>query len=872
MPTAIGIGLGMQYGEGPGWSGPSVPLQGNLPSLWLRADQGVYTGGSRQFYAADKAYLEASDTGNVLDPLTSDFAVSFWFYLDSATNHYAFSKGSSAQFFACIIDSSYRVRFLMGDGVGTDVDNTFTGAAGALSTWTHVVINCDRDGNAEAFINGVSAGTVSISGIAGSINTSRGFRLGTNGSSNPTIFYNGRLSKFSFSTRIYTAAEIAWLYNLKNGRLYGELGVAGTDGSNLLTGLVSYWNLNESTATSSAIDQHSTNDLSIVGAELLSNTGFETAGAGGADVFANWTETTAGTSTVNDETVDFDAGAHACRFDIDASNSNTTVGQSVLIIGNTYSVSCRVKQSSGSSTTVLRAQLGNTLLLFSSTTSWATQTGSGVCTSNTNFLLARGASAASLSLYFDTVSCKSSGINVGEGPASEIASDSIGSNHGLLTNFGGLTSSVWSTDIPTVFGSGMSLDLDGTNDMVNCGSDSSLDDLLNADCTFSIWVKLDTLPSVNARLFDKTNSSGVAGPAWYVQSDGTMTFTADFATDLNFRTVEALSTGTWYMVGVSYIASTKTAKIYINGTESTYSASTAAVGSIVSDAANSLGIGGALSVASRNIDGKLKDARIYTSALSAAQHAELAAGSEATGATPISRWKFDDGPQSGVTDGDPVVCWQSIDSNRRQLCQTTASKRPSYVASGINSKPAIDFDGTDDLLMASTAFLTGTSGTVIVVYRIDATVNTYKVLLGSSDESSSNRFIMFMGDGGTANRHINYQQQEADTADLLDGDSATNLNTNYCAVWQSDGTTVTARLNGTAQTLNADAGSNNGDWWSDTTAKDNVTIGARRSNAAVEDRFMDGKIAEIIVYPVNLTAGSIAQLSTYIATRYGVPV
>jgi hypothetical protein len=48
------------------------------------------------------------------------------------------------------------------------------------------------------------------------------------------------------------------------------------------------------------------------GAELLSNTGFESAGGGGADVFANWSEATSGrTSSVSDETVNFHTGAHS---------------------------------------------------------------------------------------------------------------------------------------------------------------------------------------------------------------------------------------------------------------------------------------------------------------------------------------------------------------------------------------------------------------------------------------------------------------------------------------------------------------------------------------------------------------------------------
>lgn len=53
------------------------------------------------------------------------------------------------------------------------------------------------------------------------------------------------------------------------------------------------------------------------GNELYANVGFETAGGGGADVFANWTETTAGTSAIVRDTADKHSGAASCRFDVD---------------------------------------------------------------------------------------------------------------------------------------------------------------------------------------------------------------------------------------------------------------------------------------------------------------------------------------------------------------------------------------------------------------------------------------------------------------------------------------------------------------------------------------------------------------------------
>lgn len=69
----------------------------------------------------------------------------------------------------------------------------------------------------------------------------------------------------------------------------------------------------------------------VLGPELVQNGGFETAGGGGADVFANWVELTAGGSTVNDELVFVYAGSHACRLDIDAPANLAQITQTFTV-------------------------------------------------------------------------------------------------------------------------------------------------------------------------------------------------------------------------------------------------------------------------------------------------------------------------------------------------------------------------------------------------------------------------------------------------------------------------------------------------------------------------------------------------------------
>jgi hypothetical protein len=134
------------------------------------------------------------------------------------------------------------------------------------------------------------------------------------------------------------------------------------------------------------------------------NGGFETAGGGGADVFASWAEAVAGTSTLNDATTAFHGGAHACRMDIDGSNSLAQVSQSLLTMGKCYRVDLWAKSSSGTpdiSVGCASGTSGTHYHLVTLSASYA-QITKQFEANNASFVIKRS-SAASLSLYVDDV-------------------------------------------------------------------------------------------------------------------------------------------------------------------------------------------------------------------------------------------------------------------------------------------------------------------------------------------------------------------------------------------------------------------------------------------------------------------------------------
>ncbi len=219
-------------------------------------------------------------------------------------------------------------------------------------------------------------------------------------------------------------------------------------------------------------------------------------------------------------------------------------------------------------------------------------------------------------------------------------------------------------------------------------------------------------------------------------------------------------------------------------------------------------------------------------------------------------------------DGDPVAQWTDRSGNEKAFTQATVIKRPTYQASAINSLPAIRFDGTDDLLVLAEDYLTSSEGTVIAVVQFTAALQNGQDILSSGDEASGVRSVEARGFRSTASPEMVWNQNNDDTPDALRGSTTLVAGTAYIQVWSSDGSVYGMRLNGRDQSLTILTGSDSGDWFADTSAKDNVAIGALKTFS--ESLFLKADLAELIVYDRNLPASEMTIIESYLATRYGV--
>ncbi len=262
------------------------------------------------------------------------------------------------------------------------------------------------------------------------------------------------------------------------------------------------------------------------------------------------------------------------------------------------------------------------------------------------------------------------------------------------------------TNSPTVTPGkvGQALSFDGTDDYVDAGSASSLDNLTTF--TVTAWIKPDTISSTSKRIVSKAGSGFTDG--WILiacSSDGTnctgvnntISFAASFSTTTGrWRTAaDTLSSNQWNFVAVTYDrgSTSNDPALYINGTSVSVTEVAAPSGTYNADSSASLWIGRG----STYFPGTIDEVRVYSSILSAAQIQSLYKQGQSdevnTGTSQpqgggrldsglAGYWKLDDGSGTSATDS-------STNGNTGTL-----TNGPTWGTGQIGG--AVTLDGTDD--------------------------------------------------------------------------------------------------------------------------------------------------------------------------------
>ena len=154
------------------------------------------------------------------------------------------------------------------------------------------------------------------------------------------------------------------------------------------------------------------------------------------------------------------------------------------------------------------------------------------------------------------------------------------------------------------------------------------------------------------------------------------------------------------------------------------------------------------------------------------------------------------------------------------------------------------YDGASYLRNATANWRSGDSaGAIEVWFR---TTNTgIQTLFASCDEAGSAFYLRFAIGLSTASK-LAISQRNNDTQCLAEGGTTVTDGCWHHAVLSSNGTAWTIILDGVAESLTEISGANDGDWFADTSNRDNLTIGVENINSL--QRYMIGSIGYTRVY------------------------
>ena len=160
------------------------------------------------------------------------------------------------------------------------------------------------------------------------------------------------------------------------------------------------------------------------------------------------------------------------------------------------------------------------------------------------------------------------------------------------------------------------------------------------------------------------------------------------------------------------------------------------------------------------------------------------------------------------------------------------------------------------------AILSGVEGTV--AFAVKFTDPTSCTILSSADTATATKYVA-LGTNGSDQMQVD--QDETDVNTTIRG--GTTLGTDWHILFfESNGSAYFLAIDDVDETLVATTGTNNGDWWDDSTGKDNTVLGALVTSGGTS-LYFEGYIADIIVYKKCLSVAERTNLyKNYLKPRY----
>jgi hypothetical protein len=364
-------------------------------------------------------------------------------------------------------------------------------------------------------------------------------------------------------------------------------------------------------------------------------------------------------------------------------------------------------------------------------------------------------------------------------------------------------------------------ELDGSTSYITIPDDTDFD-FGTGDFTLCAWIRPDAISGAHW-IYDQRDAG----------DDGVLFAVATNKIRFVIGTVEVNSTAN-ATIGkfqhVCVVRESNVMKIYL---DATLDATTGdATGQSVDTTTNPVIGARSFSSATNFFDGRIADLRIYTEAKTAD---EVKTAFEA-----------------GVPDSSLVLSMQGDITDESVYGLAFTPQADAIVGAGY------ELDGTGDYLLNSTAdWRSGDSvGTIMAWIKLDAVGGNYAILASADTATTAYTFSFQVTALGTARLAV--FQSNNDTADLVYGSTTLAVGTWVHAALVSDGSAWSLYHNGRVESLTVNSGANTGDWFADTTNRDNVTLGGLLRSSLIN--VFCGTIDDVRVFNRTLSADEIATI------------
>lgn len=205
----------------------------------------------------------------------------------------------------------------------------------------------------------------------------------------------------------------------------------------------------------------------------------------------------------------------------------------------------------------------------------------------------------------------------------------------------------------------------------------------------------------------------------------------------------------------------------------------------------------------------------------------------------------------GITIATGVSQWNDLSGHGLNLTQVTGANQPAFLPTDQGGQPWLSFNGTSHVLTrAATVLLTATEYSFFTAHQF-GTNGTDQVIFSDSDNATG----MFVRQFSTGERGLTHPG----IADCKDAAAGTAYE-RWDGIFRT-GTTAVFTVNDATQALSA------GTTMTAPAAGSVLAIGAR---GTTPDLFLNGKVAEIVIFARAVTPTEAAMIRAYMKARYQI--